>query len=71
MRRLLLATALLAPLAGCIGGNLNRTTGPDGQTKTTYGKVVICHKGETLEVGRSALAPHMQHGDRRGKCIGG
>lgn len=64
---LVLVSALAA--SGCIGGNMRTSVGPDGETKTSYGKVVICHDGETMEVGRSQLNMHIQHGDRRSKCI--
>lgn len=62
-----LALILLAG-SGCIGGNLTAVVGEDGNLETSYGKVTICHKGETLEVTRSQLTNHMQHGDKRGKC---
>ncbi|MFT4570582.1 MAG: hypothetical protein ACI8TX_002139 [Hyphomicrobiaceae bacterium] len=65
----LVGVALLTVSAtACIGGNLNAVIGEDGSVETTYGKVVICHKGETMEVTRSRLTNHMQHGDKRGKC---
>jgi hypothetical protein len=67
--RPILGSLLLALLAGgCIGGNLKAVVGEDGSVETTYGKVIICHKGETMEVTRSHLTNHMQHGDKRGEC---
>ena len=31
-------------------------------------KVVVCHKGNTLEVAESALQAHLNHGDSLGAC---
>ena len=31
-------------------------------------KVTICHKGQTLEIPRSALQAHLKHGDTLGPC---
>ena len=32
-------------------------------------KVVICHKGSTLEVAEPAVQAHMNHGDTLGACV--
>jgi hypothetical protein len=37
-------------------------------TQSYNDKVVVCHKGKTLEVGSSALDAHLRHGDDRGAC---
>ncbi len=34
------------------------------------GKVVLCHKGETITVGAPAIAAHILHGDLVGACQG-
>lgn len=41
-----------------------------GQQQGTpgYGKVTVCHNGETLTVDDSALASHLAHGDSPGAC---
>ncbi len=31
-------------------------------------KVVVCHKGKTLEIGKPALEAHLKHGDTQGPC---
>ena len=31
-------------------------------------KVIICHKGHTIEVGEPALRAHLEHGDTIGSC---
>ena len=31
-------------------------------------KVLVCHKGKTLEIGAPALDAHLRHGDYRGAC---
>ncbi len=31
-------------------------------------KVVVCHKGKTLEIGKPALDAHLKHGDTQGPC---
>ena len=31
-------------------------------------KVVICHKGQTLEVAEPAVQAHLSHGDSLGAC---
>jgi len=37
-------------------------------TRPYSDKVVVCHKGKTLEVDRNALDAHLGHGDHRGAC---
>ena len=34
-------------------------------------KVVICHKGHTINAAPSAVPGHLAHGDYLGPCIGG
>ncbi|MAU02122.1 MAG: hypothetical protein CL608_33715 [Anaerolineaceae bacterium] len=41
---------------------------PPTNTPTTEDKVVICHKGTTIEVDASAVAAHLAHGDTLGPC---
>ena len=31
-------------------------------------KILICHKGKTIEVSKNALHGHLRHGDKRGSC---
>ena len=31
-------------------------------------KVVVCHKGKTLEIAKPALEAHLKPGDTRGPC---
>ncbi len=31
-------------------------------------KVVVCHKGKTLEIAKPALEAHLKHGDTQGPC---
>jgi hypothetical protein len=31
-------------------------------------KVLVCHKGKTLEIGAPALEAHLKHGDSQGPC---
>jgi hypothetical protein len=31
-------------------------------------RVLVCHKGKTMELPESALNGHMNHGDHRGPC---
>jgi len=45
----------LPPESGTCGGN--------GQQK-----VIICHKGHTLEVAEPAVQAHLNHGDSVGPC---
>jgi len=37
-------------------------------TRPYSDKVVVCHKGKTLEVDRNAMDAHLGHGDYRGPC---
>lgn len=32
------------------------------------GRVLVCHKGKTLEVAAPAVDAHLRHGDSRGPC---
>jgi hypothetical protein len=50
-----LLAMVLAPGSGTCGGN--------GQQK-----VVLCHKGHTLEVAEPAVQAHLNHGDSLGPC---
>jgi hypothetical protein len=57
MRRLITATtAVVASLIFGLSGSSAAT------------KVIICHKGEVIEVSQSAVAAHLAHGDRIGSC---
>lgn len=66
---------------GDTGGNTGDTgdtsdtgnTGNTGDTGDTgsNGKVIICHKGKTLEVAQSAVQAHLNHGDVIGPCSSG
>jgi hypothetical protein len=33
-----------------------------------HDKVTVCHRGQTLEIARSALPAHLNHGDTIGPC---
>jgi hypothetical protein len=44
-----------------IAGNHSDANGPDK-------KVVICHKGNTIEVAEPAVNAHLNHGDTIGAC---
>jgi hypothetical protein len=57
MRRAISLTA--AVVAGLVFGF-------SGSSAAT--KVLICHKGETIEVSQSAVPAHLAHGDRIGSC---
>ena len=57
-----LAVALSAlGVAGCVAV---APPGPGGGQE----KVLVCHKGKTLEVAAPALDAHLRHGDPRGPC---
>ena len=54
---LIFSAALISPLQATAGN------GP--------GKVTLCHKGNTIEVGLAAAAAHLVHGDSLGACDSG
>ncbi|KAF1706238.1 hypothetical protein CSC71_14555 [Pseudoxanthomonas sangjuensis] len=61
MKRLL-AALLILPLAGCV-------VVPVGSGKAGGDTALVCHKGrKTMELPRSAVQGHLNHGDRLGPC---
>jgi len=38
------------------------------EKKERWSKIIICHKGETIEINESALQAHLDHGDYIGPC---
>jgi len=56
--------ALLALAAGLLGGAAIPVLAARGGT----GKVIVCHKGHTINISTSALPAHTAHGDSIGPC---
>ncbi len=55
---------LVGLLAGLAAGCATYLGHPgDGQPR-----VLVCHKGKTLEIAAPALDAHLRHGDYRGPC---
>ncbi len=67
------AVLLLALVAGACTYNPHRgyNAGHAGKGDGYYDgqdKVLVCHKGKTMELPPSALDGHLGHGDHRGRC---
>jgi hypothetical protein len=53
---------------GCTGAAQKTIYVVDVRSGNKLDKVTICHKNNTLSIGKDAVADHLQHGDRLGAC---
>lgn len=65
------AIAALASVVALAFGGLGLAKSKPTVAQYGYGKgrVVICHKGRILVIGRPGVAAHLRHGDRIKKCV--
>lgn len=67
MKLAITAIAVLA-VAGCAIVPVNRTGMAERAPRAGGDVVVLCHKGKTMQLPRSAMQGHLNHGDRLGRC---
>lgn len=61
--------AMVMAFAALGGVGLAQTSGGPGGAQYGKKKVWVCHKGQrTVRVSKSAVAKHLVHGDKVGKC---
>lgn len=67
MKLVIAAIAMLA-VAGCAVVPTHRTGMSGSAPRAGDDSVVLCHKGKTMQLPRSAMQGHLNHGDRLGRC---